>query len=67
MKKTAVTSIMSLVAVCPSCTLTELLDATFTWDFKYFPLDTRIAETYPDWESLMLSGKQTHVVSGNMH
>ncbi|CAG2242454.1 unnamed protein product [Mytilus edulis] len=56
MKKTATTSILSLVAVCPSCTMSELTDAKFSWDFKHFPIDTRKVADYPNWQDMMLSG-----------
>ncbi|XP_071131781.1 polycystin-1-like protein 2 [Mytilus edulis] len=55
MKKTATTSILSLVAVCPSCTMSELTDAKFSWDFKHFPIDTRKVADYPNWQDMMLS------------
>ncbi|CAC5378678.1 HMCN [Mytilus coruscus] len=56
MKKTATTSILSLVAVCPFCTMSELTGATFSWNFKYFPFNTRKVADYPNWQDMMLSG-----------
>ena len=53
MKKTATSSIMSLVAVCPS---DDAKDAEFSWKFRSFNFDTRISENYTGWQDMMLTG-----------
>ncbi|XP_076076045.1 uncharacterized protein LOC143046870 [Mytilus galloprovincialis] len=60
MKKTALTSIMSLKATCPSCTYEQQKRLKFWWIVKDFDIFSRKATTNNYWESWMLSELKTN-------
>ncbi|XP_071131885.1 uncharacterized protein [Mytilus edulis] len=60
MKKTALTSIMSLKATCPSCTYEQQKGFKFWWIVKDFDIFSRKATTNNYWESWMLSEFETN-------
>ncbi|CAG2203442.1 unnamed protein product [Mytilus edulis] len=55
MKKTALTSIMSLKSSCPFCTVDQLRGAIFWWNVKDFDTLTRSAHDNKNWQQWMLS------------
>ncbi|CAC5383759.1 PKD1L2 [Mytilus coruscus] len=60
MKKTALTSIMSLKATCPFCTLEQQKRLKFWWKVKDFDIFSRISTTNDYWQSWMLSESDTN-------
>ncbi|CAC5388020.1 PKD1L2 [Mytilus coruscus] len=68
MKKTALTSIMSLKATCPSCTYEQQKGFKFWWKVKDFDIFSRKATKNNYWESWMLSelGTNSFVMQANV-
>ncbi|XP_076075594.1 uncharacterized protein LOC143046351 [Mytilus galloprovincialis] len=60
MKKTALTSIMSLKATCPFCTFEQQKGFKFWWKVKDFDIFSRISTTNDYWQSWMLSESDTN-------
>ncbi|CAG2212910.1 PKD1L2 [Mytilus edulis] len=60
MKKTALTSIMSLKASCSFCTFQQQKGLKFWWIVKDFDLFSRKSTTNDDWQSWMLSETTTN-------
>jgi len=56
MKKSALSSILSLKAGCPSCTFDQLSGAKFSWNVKDFDIYTRKSYNNLYWRDWMLSG-----------
>ncbi|CAC5416734.1 PKD1L2 [Mytilus coruscus] len=60
MKKTALTSIMSLKASCPSCTYEQQKGFKFRWIVKDFDIFSRKSTANNYWQSWMLSELETN-------
>ncbi|XP_071128331.1 uncharacterized protein [Mytilus edulis] len=60
MKKTALTSMMSLKATCPFCTFEQQKRFKFWWKVKDFDIFSRISTTNDYWQSWMLSEADTN-------
>jgi hypothetical protein len=56
MKKTALTSILSLKVACPFCTLDQMKGSKLWWNIKNFNIYTRQAVDNTEWQNWMLSG-----------
>ena len=57
MKKTALTSIISLKAACPSCTYDQLSALKVWWNVRDVDIHSRKSVNNTYWKSWMLSGK----------
>jgi len=57
MKTTALTSIISLKATCPSCTYEQLREFKVWWNVRDFDIHSRKSVNNTYWKSWMLSGK----------
>ncbi|CAG2234855.1 PKD1L2 [Mytilus edulis] len=68
MKKTALTSILSLRATCSACTFQQQKGNTFWWNVKNFDLYSKTSSNNSYWQSWMLSELNTNefVIKANV-